>query len=361
MFFGAGINPASLYSAQADATLFIVDPADGTLNAARTIAASGAPSPLVGQQTFADAVFFQTRVAGYLPDNVANLDVQADLNGRAWFTWGNFAGGSPTSRVGINLNYAAVAADTNGNQTPIPQPIYYSPAATGQGRTGCQFYALGSGSLYETSPAVSGWNVNRSGNPVAPFPNSLPPFTPYLYVGFNPEPITSGAFASVPLGRAPNDVYMLRQRVGGEVPEALDLPAGDPGLTETPPRTKLGARTQVTSSPVMVVDTTGLAQEKALFLLYDPDAGCNGQSYVAVLTFQITSGCGDFLDRRFSQVQVYGAGPGAASGFTLASGKLFAAKSGVKGDSATLYEVNIPVAALGGPPTFQPLWWRDVK
>jgi hypothetical protein len=362
MFFGAGINPASLYSAQADATLYIVDPTDGTLNKAQTIAASGSPSPLVGQQTFADAVFFQTKVSSYLPDNVANLDVQADTNGRAWFTWGNFAAGSTTSRVGIDLNYAAAAANVSGTQTPVPQPIYYSPAVTGQGTSGCQFYALASGSLYETSPTVSGWNVNRTGAPLAPFPNSLPPFTPYLYVGVNPNKITSGAFASVPLGKAPNDVYILKQRVGGEVPEALDLPPGDPGFTETPPRTKLGIHTQVTSSPVMIVDVTGVGEQQALFLLYDPDAGCNGRSYIAILTFQVATGCGRFKDSAFIKIDVFGAGPGAASGFTVAAGELFASKSSPGGaGGAFLYRVNIPVNTLTGPPSFQPLWWRDVK
>jgi hypothetical protein len=154
---------------------------------------------------------------------------------------------------------------------------------------------------------------------------------------------------------------VLRQRIGGEVPEALDLPPGDPGFTETPPRTKLGLHTQVTSSPVMIVDVTGVGEQQALFLLYDPDAGCNGRSYIAILTFQVATGCGRFKDSRFIKIDVFGAGPGAASGFTIASGDLFAAQSGVAGGSASLYKVNIPVNTLTGPPSFLPLWWRDVK
>ncbi len=368
MFFGAGINPASLYSLQADATLFIVDPIHGTLNKANTIAAiaSPPPSPLVGQQTFADSVFFQTKVGGYLPDNVANLNVQADLDGRAWFTYGNFAGGTATSKIGIDLNYAAVKT-VSGSQTPIPQPMYYSPAVTGQGTTGCQFYALASGSLYETSPAVSGWNVNRSGPPPAGsgFPPALPSFTPYLYVGVNPYPITDPHFAQTPLGKfvaadpKPMDTYILKQLVGGDVPEALDLPPGDPALGS---HTKLGIHTQVTSSPIMIVDNTGKGEQQALFLLYDPDNGCFGISYVAILTFKVPANCGTFDKNKFTQIQVYGAGPGAASGFTLTADKLFASKSGVgRGQSAGLQEVNVPVNTLSGSPSFLPIWWRDVK
>lgn len=358
MFFGAGINPASLYNAQANATLFIVDPTDGTLNQTKAIALTGTPSPLVGQQTFADSVFFSTKVSGYLPDNVANLSVQADTDGRAWFTWGDFPGAATTTRVGIDLNYAAVPV-VAGVQTPVPQPIYYSPSATGQGTTGCQIYALASGSLYETSPAVSGWNVNRSGAPLAPFPAGLPSFTPYLYIGVNPKKITDLTFASVPIGKSPLDVFMIKQRIGGEVPEAIDLPPGDPALTGTPAFTKLGLHTQVTSSPIMIVDQTGKSEEQALFLLYDPDNGCNGISYVAILTFKIPANCGK---PAIAQIQVFGAGPGAASGFTLTSNKLFASKSGVgRGQSAGLQEVNVPVNTLAGAPSFQPLWWRDVK
>ncbi|MEO8054157.1 MAG: hypothetical protein ABI768_03325 [Acidobacteriota bacterium] len=368
MFFGAGINPASLYSAQKDATLFIVDPTDGTLNQTATIPLTAAPSPLVGQQTFADSVFLSTKVSGYLPDNVANLSVQADTDGRAWFTYGNFAAGTATSKIGIDLNFASGTTTVKNAAGQIvsavsgpasPQPIYYSPSATGQGTTGCQIYALASGSLYETSPAVSGWNVNRSGAPLAPFPAGLPSFTPYLYIGVNPKKITDGAFAAVPIGKDPQHQFVVKQRIGGEVAEAIDLPAGDPALTGTPAFTKLGIHTQVTSSPIMIVDQTGKGLEQALFLLYDPDNGCNGISYVVILTFKIPANC----DKpAVAQIQVFGAGPGAASGFTLTSDKLFASKSGVgKGQTAGLQQVDVPVNTLSGAPAFMPIWWRDVK
>ncbi len=378
MFFGAGINPASLMASSVDATAFVVDPKDGTLNNALTLAKAAAPPPLVGQQSFADGVFFQTKAPGYLPDNVADLNLQADLNGQVWFNWGTFTG-SPTSAVGIDLNYASGTAivttvDSGGNTritsgaagAASPQPDYYSPSATGQGTSGCQIYALASGSLYETSPTVSGWNVNRSGSPPAPYDSSLPVFTPYLYIGVGPNKIGDLAFGASPLGKTPNQQYVVKQRVGGEVPDAIPLPAGDPALTTG--QTKLGPRTQVTSSPLMVVDSTGIQAEKAIFLLYDPDTGCNGTSYVVILTFQSGTTCtaptigpapGSPLT---TGIETLGAGPGAASGITLTDKSLFAAKSGVGiGSSATLTPVPIDINSLAGTPTFQPVWWRDVK
>ena len=89
----------------------------------------------MGQQSFADSVFFQTKAPGYLPDNVADLNLQADLNGQVWFNWGSFAtGGAVNSVVGIDLNYASgtatVSSTTGGITTvtsgaggdPSPQP-----------------------------------------------------------------------------------------------------------------------------------------------------------------------------------------------------------------------------------------------
>ncbi len=349
LFFGAGINPASLYNAQRDASQFIADPLDGTLNLKKTIVQAAAPTQLVGEQTFADGLFFQTNVPAYQPDNVANLAVQVDTNGRGWFTWGDFlTAGGTTTKIGIDLN---------ANAGDIPQPIYYSPAATGQGRTGCQIFALASGSLYETSPAVSGWNVNRAGAVQPPFPVTLPPFTPYLYVGVNPDKITDATFASTPLGKAPRDVYMIKQLVGGEVPEALNLPIGDPALSPT--RTKLGPRTQVTSSPFMAVDQSGKGEEQALFLLYDPDNGCYGRSYVVVLTFKIPGNC---KPPNVVQVQTYGAGPGASSGIAITSSGGYAGQSGVgSGASAGLFKTEITPDVTSGAPAFFPVWWRDVK
>ena len=382
MFFGAGVNPASLLTASVDATAFVVDPTDGTLNHAVTLTKVASPSPLVGQQSFADGVFFQTKVPGYLPDNIADLSLTADLNGQIWFNWKNGGAdfsGALSSAVGIDLNSASgtvnvFTTDSNGITTVTsgaagpasPQPDYYSPAATGQGTSGCQIYAMASGSLYETSPTVSGWNVNRSGSPPSPYDSSLPVFTPYLYVGVGPNKIGDLAFGAAPLGKDPNQQYILKQRIGGEVPDAIPLPPGDPALATG--QTKLGPRTQVTSSPIMVVDSTGTGAENAIFLLYDPDTGCNGTSYVVILTFQSGTACTAPTigpasgSPNTTGIVVLGAGPGAASGITFTNTGLVAAQSGVGPTaSASLVSIGIDIKALAGVPTFQPVWWRDVK
>ena len=365
MFFGAGINPASVLATSADASLFVVDPTDGTLNSTVNLTRSAVPQ-LVGQQSFADGVFFQTKSPGYLPDNVADLNLQADQNGQIWFNWGSFTG-TPNTAVGIDLNYASGTTTTTDIVTgaitsstagpPSPQPIYYSPAATGQGTSGCQLFAAATGSLYETSPTVSDWNVNRTGPPPAPYPATFPVFTPYLYLGVNPKKITDAAFGAAPLGKDPLQQFVVKQLVGGEVPPGLPLPPDDPALTVT--RTHLGPRTQVTASPLMVVDNTGLQKQKALFLLYDPDNGCTGRSYVVILTFQVSTAC---AAPAITSIVSIGAGVGAASGFTLTDNKLFAAKSGVgRGENAGVIEVPVPVNTLAGIPQFVPVWWRDVK
>src|ERR1035441_372282 len=46
------------------------------------IAPLASPSPLVGHQTFADSIFFQTNAPGFQNDNIANLSLQGDENGR---------------------------------------------------------------------------------------------------------------------------------------------------------------------------------------------------------------------------------------------------------------------------------------
>jgi hypothetical protein len=380
MFFGAGINPASLLTSSVDATEFVVDPTDGTLNKSLTLAKAKIPSPLVGQQSFADGVFFQTKAPGYLPDNVANLSLQADLNGQIWFNWGTFTG-APGSAVGIDLNSASGTAtvSTTDSVTGItrvasgakgsasPQPVYYSPAATGQGTSGCQIYAMASGSLYETSPTVSGWNVSRSSStpPPAGYDASLPSFTPYLYVAIGPSQV--GDTSNFPLGKDPNQQYVVKQRIGGEFPDAIPLPAGDPALTTG--QTKLGPNTQVTASPVLIADSTGTGSESAVFLLYDPDTGCNGTSYVVTLTFQSGTTCsapsiGPASDdkKNLTGIAIVAAGPGAASGITFTKTGLVAAQSGVGATAtASLKSVDFDIKSVAGNPIFQPVWWRDVK
>jgi hypothetical protein len=121
----------------------------------------------------------------------------------------------------------------------------------------------------------------------------------------------------------------------------------------------------------MVVDSTGLGNEKAIFLLYDPESGCNGTSYVVILNFFSNPRCSAPIiwpdpnptaAPSSTGIETYGAGPGAASGITLTDQGVYAAKSGLGRDSsAKLEAVPVPISTLSGIPTFQPVWWRDVK
>ncbi len=112
MTFGAGINPTSLYSGQQPANLFVVDPTNGTLVSSPPVTVAPRatpPDPLVGHQTFAHSVFFQTTARSFQPDNKANLSIQVDTNGRANALWGDWT--SPNSAVLIDLN-------TRGGRAP---------------------------------------------------------------------------------------------------------------------------------------------------------------------------------------------------------------------------------------------------
>ena len=95
----------------------------------------------------------------------------------------------------------------------------------------------------------------------------------------------------------------------------------------TPIHTRLGIHTEVTSSPLLIIDESTNLHE-ALFSVYDPDYGCNGVSYIVILKFTLPGGCG--APPQFDATTVLYAGPGAASGFVVTKDGLFAAKSGVK-------------------------------
>lgn len=352
MTFGAGINPTSLFDGQQNANIFVVDPVDGKLKSTTIITPLALPNPIVGHQTFADSVFFQTSASGFHADNVANLSLQADTNGRVNAIWGDW--NSPTSKVLIDLNAKAGGA----------QPIYYSPAANGIGALGCQVYALGSGSLYETSPAVSGWNVNRTGNPPAGsgFPDTLPVFVPSLFIATNPFKISDTAnFAATPLGKGAMSSFIKQIIIGGESAGIPLSSAPCPGLGCDPTfvagsHEHLGIHTQVTSSPLLVMNfSTG--KHEALFSVYDPDWGCHGFSYVVVVEFTIT-GC---AAPEIGVITVSPAGEGASSGTVGTDEGSESAQSGLGSAEAKLFHVDLGKAAKPGSPNFVPLWWKEQK
>jgi hypothetical protein len=345
--FGAGIDPTSLYTGQQNEKLFVVDPTTGALLSSTAVSPLASPSPLVGDQMFADSIVFQTDAPGFQNDNIVNLSVQVDENGRANALWGNWS--SPSSGTLINLNAAAGGT---------PQPLYYSPAVNGIGTLGCQVYALGSGSFYETSPTVSGWNVNRSGAPPSPYPSTLPSFTPTLFVATNPVKITDPTFATVPLGTGSLAANVISKVIGGET---TGIPLDPTSSTYAPGHTRLGIHTQITSSPLLVGNASSSSQE-VLFTVYDPDYGCNGFSYIIIVKFTLVAGCGaPVFDATVGGTTVIDAGAGAASGFVVTQAGAFVGQSGVGAASSTLISVAIPTPSLPGAPNFVPLWWKQQK
>jgi hypothetical protein len=373
--FGAGINPTSLYNGQKNANVFVVDPAfvnpDGTfgkLLSTTAIAPLAAPSPLVGHQTFSDSIFLQTTAGGFQNDNVADLSLQADTNGRLNALWGSWA--TPHSGVLIDLNAAAGG----------PQPLYYSPAANGIGTLGFQVYALGSGSFYETSPTVSGWNVNRDPSVAPPLGSGYnpadtgytvtpPPFVPTLFIATNPLKITDVSFASVPLGFGTMASHVISEVIGGET-TGIPLQLTDPTyiVGGPTPHTRLGIHSQVTSSPLLVSSTTSPTQT-VFFTIFDPDFGCNGYSYVIKVEFAVSGGSpptwgpsGSPAGFTASQATtVYAASPGASSGFVVTDTGAFVGQSGVGKKTAKLVKVDIPPLLPAGGAHFVNVWWKEQK
>lgn len=326
LFAGSGFNPGNTRTAQTTSTGFIaprayvLDPASGAHLQTFSLTSKSSPSPYVGNQAFADAVFFDPRAKVYQDDNIAKMGLQADLNGQIWFIY--------DSAGNLSYSSAKVGIDVSTTQS---QPIYYNPAASGYGATdaGCVAYAFGSGTLYERSDLVTGSLVGTAGN-----------FIPRLYVATaKKDEMTNKLAAGNITGRA----------IGGD----WNLSDGDRVTVKT-----LGPRTQLTAPPFMLVPKSGTGSITALFLLYDPDDGCNGSSYVVKVDFEGSSSC----TPQNATYTAYSAGVGAASGFTIAGDKVLVSKSGIgQGQRASLYEPPDIAASIGSSMTPRVRWWRELK
>jgi hypothetical protein len=336
---GGGFNKTNTAADQKTGTGFvspvyyILNPADGSVINTQTMTSTINPTPaaLVGNQAFADSVFLSTAAKFYQEDNLADLGLQADLNGRIWFA----SGGSdfPNSAIGIDATAKAVT-----NQ----QPIYYPPAASGYGATGkgCDVFAFASGTLYERSTSVTG-------------PAST--FEPSLYVAASLKPSTAGSPPSVPAS------HISRLKIDSLLaPTCPAIPKpGDPPCVVDPNAGKnLSNASQVTGPPFLLVPRSGTGISKAFFLVYDPKDGCNGFSYIVELDVTNDASC----IPNYGTPVVYGGGVGAASGFTITADKVMIAKSGIgagaKGSISTVPNVT---STSGGTMSLVPQWWRELK
>jgi hypothetical protein len=340
---GAGFNPASTKSAQVNPKVFLFNPVDGSVSYTGTLGSLSSPSPWVGNQSFCDSVIYQMSAKAYYPDNLVDLGLQPDLNGRIWFIPGpSFA--SPS--VGINATAKA------GQQ----QPIYYPPAVSGY--QNYDIYAFGSGTFYETAFANDSLVGLPSGDPAG--------FSPSLYLVAKDQ--TAGAATSSQVLRITinQDLYVPEDLSAGPDPLhplPCSLPAnqyltslGQTLCTLNTP-VKLGQRTQLSAPPALFVPIGSSGSPVAVFLLYDPDTSdCAGTSYIVKLSFDIVSGA-----PHVKSTDVYGAGSGAASGFAVAGSAVVVAKSGVgSGSQASISKVPglNPTEGLTNP---TPVWWREVK
>jgi hypothetical protein len=342
LIVGGGFNKANTAADQKTGTGFvspvyyILNPTDGSVINSQTMTSTINPTPaaLVGNQAFADSVFLNTAAKFYQEDNLADLGLQADLNGRIWFA----SGGSnfPTmSTVGMDAT-----AKVGTNQ----QPIYYPPAVSGYGPpgAGCDVFAFASGTLYERSATVTGSAIGTSPN-----------FEPSLYVAAAPKPTTAGSPPSVPTSS------ILRVKINSFIapPCPTPQPGNPPCDTDPNVGKNLSSASQVTAPPFLLVPKSGTGVSKAFFLVYDPKDGCNGFSYIVELDITTPTSCVP----SYTSV-VYGGGVGAASGFTMSADQVKVAQSGIgSGATATISTIPNVTSTSGGTISLVPQWWRELK
>jgi hypothetical protein len=327
----------------------------------------------VGHQTFADAVVFESDASGFFSDNKVNLGLQADLNGRVW----------AIDASDVTSREVLIDASAKVDQS---QPLYYPPAVGGfepgtgvRGTTGCNVYAFASGTYYERSPAITGQGVGTDDSKY---------FSPTLFMASDTK-LRTAAKSQVPSGN------IIPLKLSGFICYIKDK---DGILVKTH---TLSPNSQVTAPPFLLIDPKGLTPATAVYVVYDPDEGCNGETYVIVMNLAIESSCapvaigstgtgggggggtgggggggtgggggggtggggggGGGTGGQTTTVDSFDAGAGAASGAVIAGDKILVIKSGVGEEKAGVFEPPNIKAAIGNPATPRPLWWREIK
>lgn len=366
LLLGSGFDAASTAETQKDSNnytpprAFSLEVATGDLLQTKPLATTTGATHgnFVGNQAFADVVLFDPTAPSYKPDNIALMGVQADLNGRLWFLWTpsssslyNFSG-DPVKGVDTTTLYGV-------NQS---QPFYYNPAAsgygaynklagsTGQEKVGCVAYAFGSGSLYEKSEAVTGPRVGEQGY-----------FIPRVYVATSEKPDVTTAYKLTASPTALTDSQIWQREIAGSWCIGN---CDDPDTTKRVYKT-LGPATQMTAPPFLLAPKDETQSVSALFLVYDPEEGCDGNSYVLQVDFKGTGASCNLRNNQgsFDIVQkAFNAGAGAASGFTIAGTKVLVAQSGIgEGQRAKLFVPEGLAASLAGGVEPRVRWWKELK
>ncbi|MHB8800986.1 MAG: pilus assembly protein [Thermoanaerobaculia bacterium] len=366
LLLGSGFDAASTAETQKDSTnytpprAFSLDVATGDLLQTKALSTTtGAThTNFVGNQAFADVVLFDPTAPSYKPDNIALMGVQADLNGRLWFLWTpsssslyNFSG-DPVKGVDTTTLYGV-------NQS---QPFYYNPAAsgygaynkvdgtTGQEKVGCAAYAFGSGSLYEKSEAVTGPRVGEAGY-----------FIPRVYVATSEKPDVTSGYKLTASPTALTDSQIWQRAIAGDWC-VKDCENADPTKRTYK---KLGLASQLTAPPFLLAPKDDTQSITALFLVYDPEEGCDGNSYVLQVDFKGIGASCSLRDNQGNfdvEQKAFNAGAGAASGFTIAGTQVLVAQSGVgEGQRAKLYVPEGLAASLSGGVEPRVRWWKELK
>lgn len=337
LIFGSGPNPNSVAGAQIAPKVFTMDlsgaPTSPTVN---TLNLSNTATSLVGNQAFAPSVLFSTLAPAYFSDNVADLGLQADLDGRIWFSTGTTLKNAPY----VGIDATAIAGGKS-------QPLYYPPAVSGYGfqpaPKGCDLFAFGSGSFYEKNPAIS----DDIGSGTKFYPN--------IYIAVNPKPSAGSPAAAISSAAQVTKIQLSN----GLFSDGADV---------NPVFFQLGPRTQLTAAPFIIVPlngTPGKNPAQALFIVYDPDKGCNGNAYVISIEFDLGATCGSSLIVDPKKTIAYDAGPGAASGFTVINGKVGVAKSAIGKVNGAAVRAGIFVTkasvVAGTSSSATPIWWKELK
>ena len=243
--FGAGYDTASVWNAAADSASLPAQPGrrigdrDGAFRL--DLVLDSTYTPWVGNQAFADGVRFQHLASGFASDNIATRGVQADLNGRIWFTDPNDISGSNPG----GIDASAVAGQS--------QPIYYPPAAGGFGlppTAGCNVYAFGSGTFYERERSGQRTEAGAGGH------GRLRP-EPLLRSQRQGHGSTSRSIPTRSSGSrsTPSCVRRDAPEIKGEC-LALRRTIGDYGATLSP-------LSQMTGAPLLLIDPKGISRASA--------------------------------------------------------------------------------------------------
>ncbi len=314
IIFGAGWDerlPASGVTNK----LYRVNPATGTLREAAYNVSGQDGGKLVRNQTFAHSVIFGTTSPYFKEDNRVDQGVQVDLNGQFWLLKNETSSWSLSKWLDLGA----------GN------PMYYPPAVAAYPPTSSppptlDLYAFSTGSFYEESINVTGENIGLDGN-----------FIPKLHIEARSVSDNSRLCSSTPIEIEIRDILK---------PESTDT---------------VGRRTQVTAPPLILVPTRSVEKPDdsfntkpfALFLLYDPDASCVGESYIIWVDFDPTDCTADIFR--------YSAGEGAASGFALAGGQVILAKSHVGSEGRAELGFVPDLQIQVGQQAQGVRWWQELQ